>query len=51
MTDDQLKRFCRRMHLRVWDETVAPSMTCDSRELALLQLQEGLAGMEDTPAG
>jgi hypothetical protein len=38
-TSDQLKCFCSRMHLIVWDQTVPPIMTCDGRELALLALQ------------
>jgi hypothetical protein len=36
--NDQLKCFCTRMHLIVWDDTVPPIMTCDGRELALLLL-------------
>jgi hypothetical protein len=43
--NDQLKCFCTPMHLIVWDETVAPIMTCDGRELALLQLQQDLETM------
>ena len=49
-TSDQLKCFCTRMHLMVWDETVEPIMTCDGRELALLQLQQELKVTEDGPA-
>lgn len=45
-TNDQLKCFCTRMHLIVWDDTVAPIMTCDGRELALLHLQQELKAME-----
>jgi hypothetical protein len=41
-TDDQLKCFCTRMHLIVWDDTVAPIMSRDGRELALLHLQQHL---------
>jgi hypothetical protein len=45
-TNDQLKCFCTRMHLMVWDDTVPPIMTCDGRELALLHLQQELEAME-----
>ena len=45
-TNDQLKCFCTRMHLMVRDETVPPIMTCDGRELALLQLQQEVEAME-----
>ena len=41
-TNDQLKCFCTRMHLMVWDDTVPPIMACDGRELALLRLQQEL---------
>lgn len=37
--NDQLRCFCSRMHMIVWDATVPPIMTCDGPELALLQLQ------------
>jgi hypothetical protein len=46
-TSDQLRCFCTRMHLMVWDETVPPVMTCDGRELSLLQLQQELQAMEE----
>ena len=49
---DQLKCFCSRMHLIVWDHTVPPIMTCDGRELALLALQtEGGGGVTPTLRG
>lgn len=38
-TSDQLKCYCRQMHLVVWDDTVAPIQQCDGREIALLALQ------------
>ena len=37
-TDDQLKCFCARMHLIVWDGIEPPILKCDGRELALLAL-------------
>lgn len=39
-TSDQLKCFCSRMHLVVYDDTVPPISHCDGRELALIALQE-----------
>lgn len=39
-TNEQLKCFCSRMHLIVWDDQVTPIMACDGRELALLAMQE-----------
>jgi DNA polymerase V len=38
-TEDQLKCFCARMHLIVWDGIEPPILKCDGRELAIL-LQE-----------
>ena len=43
-TSDQLKCFCSRMHLMVWDDTVPPIMHCDGRELALMALQSDQGG-------
>ena len=37
-TSDQLKCYCTRMHLIVWDQNEAPILSCDGRELALLAL-------------
>lgn len=39
-TSDQLKCFCSRMHLIVWDEGEPPILKCDGRELAILALME-----------
>lgn len=38
-TKELLKCFCRQMHLIVWDAEEPPILTCDGRELAILQLQ------------
>ena len=40
---DQLRCFCTRMHLIVWDDAVQPILKCDGRELALIALQASLA--------
>ncbi len=43
-SSEQLRCFCTRMHVLVWDDTLPPVMTCDGREMALIALQE--AGSE-----
>ena len=35
-TAEQLKCFCTRMHVIVWDQVEAPVLRCDGRELALI---------------
>lgn len=40
-TSGHLKCFCRQMHVIVWDGEADPVMTCDGRELALLELEKG----------
>ncbi len=42
-TKDQLKCFCSRMHLLVWDDQVQPILRCDGREIALLALSQAVA--------
>lgn len=37
---EQLKCFCSRMHVIVWDGVQAPVMVCDGRELALLAIAQ-----------
>ena len=43
-TSDQLKCFCSRMHLIVWDGVETPILKCDGRELAILALLEARNG-------
>ena len=39
-THGHLKCFCRQMHVIVWDGEADPVMTCDGREMALLELEK-----------
>jgi hypothetical protein len=43
-TSDQLKCYCSRMHLIVWEAQEPPILKCDGRELAILALLESQNG-------
>jgi hypothetical protein len=44
----QLKCYCQRMHVLVWDDQLPPISSCDGRELELLRMQSSLSSPDGT---